>query len=133
MKAKRLYVLTFAALLAICIRGEVLQRRYRAALVDERMKFQMEAIKNRARDFMEMKLHQPFFPAHELVAPMKHYELEIRVPPGSLPEFLGWMRGMTFDMAQVDGWPREGGCTESLGNSEFSYKVYYGNKQPSDF
>ena len=132
MKGRSIYLAVIAVLLAFCIRGEVLQRRYRAALLDARMKSQITAIKIRARDFMEMNLHQPFVPAGEVAYSAERYELRIPVPAGKLPEFLAWMRDTSVQPVSVDGWPSSSGSDINLGNSEFSYRVYYGQK-PSDW
>ena len=132
MKGRIIYYVAIAVLLACCIRGEVLHRRSRAALVDERMRAQIAAIKLRARDFMEMDLHQPFVPTGEVAYSAERYELRIPVPAGKLPEFLAWMRGTSLQPVSVEGWPCSSGSDINFGNTEFSYRVYYGQR-PSDW
>ena len=128
MKSKPVCIFALLALVGICIRGEVIHRRCRAALVDERTKSQMVAIKTRARDFMEMKLHQQFAPALEAVSFVQRYELRIRVPRETMPEFLDWMKGTSLQPARVEGWPSECGQFETFGTNELVYRVYYGEK-----
>ena len=132
MKTRTWYILVIVALLSICVRGQIIRQRDRAALVDERMQSQMAAIKNRARDFMELRLHQPFSPDVETVAFMSRYELRIRVPPESMPDFLKWMQGTFLEPATVDGWPSSCGQHQESGTNELVYRVYYGDK-PSDW
>jgi hypothetical protein len=132
MKTKTLHILAIVALLAICARGQILRQRDRAALVDERMKSQMAAIKSRARDFMELHLHQPFFPAGETASFMSRYELCIRVPPENLHDFLDWMKGTSLEPARVEGWPSDFGQHVEFGTNELIYRVYYGDK-PRDW
>jgi hypothetical protein len=92
----------------------------------------MAVIKDRARSFMEAQLHQPFVPAGETAAFLESYELRIRVPAGKLSEFTDWMRGTSLEAVSVEGWPSSSGSHVTFGNTEFTYRVYYG-QEPSEW